>query len=462
MDNTHIKYFANTFSEICFLNHEVLSNYSHDETEDLAYLPEVVLKPFTVQQVSQILVYCNQHQIPVTPVGARTGLSGGALPVCGGVALSVEKMNKILNIDEKNLQATVEAGVINQVFQDEVKQKGLFYPPDPSSWGSSFLGGNASTNAGGPKAVKYGVTKDYILNLQVVLPTGEIIWTGANVLKNSTGYNLTQLFIGSEGTLGVITKLVVKLIPLPKLNKLMLVPFFDAQKACEAVSAVFRASITPSALEFMERDAITWTLKFIDEINFDIKDNINAHLLVEVDGNNEDVLLEECEKIMQVMEAHNCDEILFAETDAQKTSLWKLRRKVAEAVKSNSIYKEEDTVVPRYEMPKLLNGVKEIGKKYGFQSVCYGHVGDGNLHVNIIKGHLTDKVWKNDLPKAIREIFVLCKNLGGTISGEHGIGLVQKQYIDVVFGKVEIDLQKRIKQVFDPNNIMNPKKIWPD
>ena len=460
MTPEQISFLTTHFSEIIFLDKESIQKYSRDETEDLSFLPEIVLKPVSVEEVSQILAYCNQHKIPVTPSGARTGLSGGALPINGGVALSTEKLNRILEIDEKNLQATVEPGVINQVFQETVKEKGLFYPPDPSSWGSSFLGGNVATNAGGPKAVKYGVTKDYILNLQVVLPSGEVIWTGANVLKNSTGYNLTQLFVGSEGTLGVVTKIVVKLIPFPKLNKLMLVPFFDAQKACEAVSAVFREGITPSGLEFMERDAIDWTLRFVDDVNIHIKEEIEAHLLVEVDGNDEQVLFQDCEKIMEVMEAHHCDEILFAETEAQKESLWKLRRRVAEAVKSNSVYKEEDTVVPRYEMPKLLKGVKEIGTKYGFQSVCYGHVGDGNLHVNIIKGDLDDNTWNNILPKGIREIFQLCKSLGGTISGEHGIGLVQKDYLDIVFSETEYNLQKSIKAIFDPNGIMNPGKIW--
>lgn len=460
MTPEQLKFFIDHFKAIAFIDEEAKQKYGSDETEDLFFSPEIVLKPTNVGQVSQILAYCNQHKIAVTPSGARTGLSGGALPIYGGVALSTEKLNRIIDIDEKNLQATVEPGVINQVFQETVKQKGLFYPPDPSSWGSSFLGGNVATNAGGPKAVKYGVTKDYILNLEVVLPTGDVIWTGANVLKNSTGYNLTQLLVGSEGTLGIITKIVVKLIPFPKRNQLMLVPFFDAQRACEAVAEVFRAGITPSALEFMERDAIDWTLKYVPEINMEVKNEVQAHLLVEVDGNDEKILFEDCEKIMAVMEAHHCDEILFAETEAQKESLWKLRRRVAEAVKANSVYKEEDTVVPRYEMPKLLKGVKQIGNKYGFKSVCYGHVGDGNLHVNIIKGNLDDNTWNNILPVAIREIFMLCKTLGGTISGEHGIGWVQKDFLDIVFSETEIQIQKSIKAIFDPNNIMNPGKIW--
>ncbi|MAD50634.1 MAG: FAD-binding oxidoreductase, partial [Flavobacteriales bacterium] len=284
-----------------FLDDESIHDYAHDETEDLKYYPDIVLKPSSTDEVSKIMKYCNEQTIPVTPCGARTGLSGGSLPVCGGVAMSMERFNNIIEIDERNLQATVEPGVINQVFKDAVQEKGLFYPPDPASKGSSFLGGNLAENSGGPKALKYGVTKDYVLNLEVVLPSGDIIWTGANVLKNSTGYNLTQLMVGSEGTLGVITKIVFKLIPHPTHDLTLLVPFRSAEKACEAVSAVFRAGITPSALEFMERDAIDWTLKFT-EMNVPINEDIQAHLLVEVDGNDMDTLFKDCEKITEVME----------------------------------------------------------------------------------------------------------------------------------------------------------------
>ncbi|MDA9898159.1 FAD-binding protein [Flavobacteriales bacterium] len=442
-----------------FVSKEVLSNYAHDETEDLRYFPEIVLKPCNTNEVSQIMKYCNEHYIAVTPCGARTGLSGGSLPVCGGVALSMERFDNIIDIDERNLQATVEPGVINQVFKDAAQAKGLFYPPDPASKGSSFLGGNLAENSGGPKALKYGVTKDYVLNLEVVLPSGYIIWTGANVLKNSTGYNLTQLMVGSEGTLGVITKIVFKLIPHPTHDLTLLVPFRSAEKACEAVSAVFRAGITPSALEFLERDAIDWTLKF-NAINMSINDDIQAHLLVEVDGNDMDTLFKDCEKITEVMQQFDCDEILFADSSQQKDQLWKMRRAVGEAVKNNSIYKEEDTVVPRAELPQLLKGVKSIGEKHGFTSVCYGHAGDGNLHINIIKGDMSDEAWENDLTKGIREIFKLTVDLGGTISGEHGIGLVQKNYMDIAFSEENINIQKGIKSVFDPKGIMNPKKVF--
>lgn len=439
-----------------------LEKYGHDETEDLVFTPEVVIKPSNTKEVAQILAHCHQHKIPVTPQGARTGLSGGALPLFGGIALSMERFNRIIFIDEKNSQLTVEPGVITQVLQEEVAKVGLFYPPDPASKGSCFIGGNLAENSGGPKAVKYGVTNEYVLNLEVVLANGDIIWTGANVLKNATGYNLTQLIVGSEGTLGIITKAVLKLIPLPKWNKLMLIPFSSAEKACEAVAALFMEGITPSGLEFMERDALIWTAKFINDQSIIIEDNVQAHLLVEVDGNNEDILMNECEQIMTIVEKFGALEVLFAEDQAQKDKLWNLRRKVGEAVKSQSIYKEEDTVVPRYELPKLLKGVKEIGKKYGFHSVCYGHAGDGNLHVNIIKADLSDEDWNNQLPIAIREIFELTISLGGTISGEHGIGYVQKSYMDIPFSSIELQVMKGIKNLFDPQGILNPGKIHQD
>ncbi|HRZ31554.1 MAG TPA: FAD-linked oxidase C-terminal domain-containing protein [Flavobacterium sp.] len=444
-----------------FTDNETRNNYGHDETEDFVFPPNVVVKPSNTLEISEILKLANQFKIPVVPIGARTGLSGGALSVQGGIGLSMERFNKILHIDEQNLQVITEPGVITQVLREAVAEKGLFYPVDPSSMGSCFIGGNVAENSGGARAVKYGVTKDYVLNLEVVLPTGDIIWTGANTLKNSTGYNLTQLMVGSEGTLGIVTKIVLKLLPKNTHNVLMLVPFYKAHEACEAVSAIFRAGIIPSALEFMERDAIDWTLQFVDGLNVTVNEDIQAHLLIEVDGNNPEILMAEAEKIMMVVEQFQIDDILFADTEDEKNALWKMRRSVAEAVKANSIYKEEDTVVPRYELPKLLNGIKTIGKKYGFQSVCYGHAGDGNLHVNIIKGTMSDENWKTEVPKGIREIFELTVSLKGTLSGEHGIGYVQKDYMPIAFSKTHLELMERIKFVFDPNGILNPGKILP-
>jgi len=457
----HLGQFRNIVGEqYVFVDEEVLNNYASDETEDLHFLPDVVVKPGNATEISEIIKLCNQYKIPVTPRGAGTGLSGGALPHLGGVLLSIERLNKVINIDERNLQVVTEAGVITEVLQDAVKEKGLFYPPDPSSKGSCMIGGNIAENSGGPKAVKYGVVKDYVLNLEVVLPTGQIIWTGANVLKNATGYNLTQLMVGSEGTLGIVTKAVLKLLPLPKHDLLMLVPFGNAENACAAVSAIFMAGYTPSAMEFMERDALEWVMRFVDNNIIPFDNEVQAHLLIEVDGNDVDVLMKDMEGISEIVMGFDCGEILFAEDAQQKDQLWKLRRRVGEAVKSHSIYKEEDTVVPRAQLPILLKGVKDIGKKYGFHSVCYGHAGDGNLHVNIIKGELSDAQWSGSLKDGIREIFELVNSLGGTISGEHGVGLVQKEYLPIVFNTMQMHLMKEIKKVFDPNNILNAGKIF--
>ena len=266
--------------------------------------------------------------------------------------------------------------------------------------------------------------------------------------------------MGSEGTLGIVTKIVLKLIPHPTNDLLMLVPFYNAEKACEAVAAIFRQGITPSGLEFMERDALIWTQKFTNDQSIHVADNHAAHLLIEVDGFDSEVLMKECEQIINVLDDFETDEILFADSAAQKETLWSLRRKVGEAVKAQSTYKEEDTVVPRYALPLLLNKVKSVGESYGFKSVCYGHAGDGNLHVNIIKGDLTNHQWEHELPKAIREIFTEVVKLGGTISGEHGIGLVQKPYMDIAFPDITLDLMRSIKKVFDPKGILNPGKIF--
>jgi glycolate oxidase len=442
------------------MDEETRRHYGHDETEHLYYLPEIVLKPRTTEEVSAIMRICNQHCIPVTPRGAGTGLSGGALPQLGGVLISTERMSSILEIDQRNGQVTTEPGVITEVLQDAVKEKGLFYPPDPSSRGSCSIGGNIAENSGGPKAVKYGVVKDYVLNLQVVLPTGEIIWTGANVLKNSTGYNLTQLMVGSEGTLGIVTKIVLKLLPLPKYDLLMLVPFRSLEKAGEAVSAIFRAGFTPSALELVEIDALRITSRYVDSV-LPVTDDIEAHLIIEVDGNHPDTLQGEMEAIAGLLEEYGAGEdILFADDAVQKAALWKIRRRVAEAVKADGYTIEEDTVVPRAALPTLIRGVKELGRRYGFHAVCYGHAGDGNLHIRIKKEGSANSQDDPAMVESLRALFILVKELGGTISGEHGIGLVQKGYLDIVFGEVHLDLMRRIKQVFDPNNILNAGKIF--
>ena len=436
-----------------------LAAYAQDETEDLTYFPEVVVKPHTAEEISQVLKWCNQYNVPLTPRGAGTGLSGAALPIYGGLLLSMEQFNSILEIDEQNLQARVQSGVITEAFMNAVEEKGLYYPVDPSSKGSCFLGGNVAHGSGGPRVVKYGTIREYILNLKVVLPTGEIIWTGANTLKFASGYNLTQLFIGSEGTLGIVTEIVVKLIPKPAQNVLLLASFTSNEQACEAVSAIFRAGITPSAVEFMERKGVEWVMKN-DGVVFDLKDQVAALLLIELDGPSLDALYETGEQLNTVLEQYHCLEVLFADTTSQKEELWRMRRTMAVSVKANSVYKEEDTVVPRAALPQLIAGIKRIGFAYGFESICYGHAGDGNLHVNIIKGNMSDEDWQHKLKKGIAEIFELTVSLGGTLSGEHGIGLVQKEYMHLKFSEVHLNLMRHIKQVFDPQGILNPGKIF--
>jgi glycolate oxidase len=446
--------------ENVFIDDESLANYAHDETEDLKFFPEVVVKPKDTESVSALLKICNQYKVPVTPRGGGTGLSGAALPIFGGVLLSMERFKAIIDIDTENLQATVEPGVITEEFINAVAEKGLLYPVDPSSKGSCFIGGNVAHGSGGPRVVKYGTIREYILNLEVVLANGDVIWTGANTLKYASGYNLTQLMIGSEGTLAVVTKIVTKLIPAVSQNVLMLGSFATNEQACAAVSAIFRAGITPSALEFMERKGVEWVMQF-DDIKFDLKDEVNAFLMIEFDGDDLDTIFKDCEKVNMVLEEFGCTEVLFADTAQQKEDIWRMRRTMAESVKSNSVYKEEDTVVPRAALPQLINGIKEIGAKYGFESVCYGHAGDGNLHINIIKAGMSDEDWKHKLKDGIVEIFELTAALGGTISGEHGIGLVQKDYMPIKYSEIHLNLMRNIKAVFDPNGILNPGKITP-
>ena len=443
-----------------FTDEESFAKYGSDETEKLHYAPQVVVKPRSAEEISKLLILCNQHLIPVTPRGAGTGLTGGALPHLGGLVISMERFNTILNIDERNLQVTTEPGVITEVLQNTVKEKGLFYPPDPASKGSCFIGGNISENSGGPKAVKYGVVKDYVLNLEIVLPTGEIIWTGSNVLKNATGYNLTQLIVGSEGTLGIVTKIVLRLIPHPKFDLLMLAPFNSVEKASEAVSAIFRAGITPSAMELMEIESIKLASKLCESTAIPITEDLAAHLIIEVDGNDMEVLMKDMEAIAEVLANYEVGELYFADDTQQKNELWKIRRKANEASVAAGYTIEEDTVVPRAELPRLIKGVRALALDNGFKVVSYGHAGDGNLHIRINHPKYKKSYENEEIQGILIKVFELVKSLGGTISGEHGIGLIQKSFMPVMFDPISMELMKGIKKVFDPNNILNAGKIF--
>jgi len=431
-----------------------------DETEDLAFPPEVVVAPPSAESVSAVMRVASAHGIPVTPRGAGTGLSGGALAVCGGIVLSTKRLDRILEIDRKNLMAVVEPGVITQVLQEAVEEVGLFYPPDPASRGSCFIGGNLAECAGGPRAVKYGVTKDYVMGLEAVLPSGEVIRHGGKLLKNVTGYNVTQLLVGSEGTLAIITKIYLRLIPLPRHRTLMMAPFDDLAACARAVPAIMNAGLVPSVLEFLERDAIRIAESHVGSTV--PNDDAAAQLLIELDGNDEGVIAREAERVCEIVMAEGARDVVLADTGAKMAELWKVRRAMGEAVKKVSVYKEEDTVVPRGELVTLLIGVKEIARRYGIRTVCYGHAGDGNLHVNILKMDMSDEDWRDKLDPAIREIFALTVSLGGTISGEHGIGWVQRDYLPIAFSRTEIDLMRAVKKAFDPQGILNPAKILPD
>ncbi len=450
-----LKFFRKTIGEKNVLTSQI-ETYASDSTERLKFFPEVVLKPDSTEKVSKIVAHCYRELIPITPRGAGTGLTGGSLAIKGGVLISLEKLNKLIEIDKKNFQVKVEAGVINYKLQEALAEKNLFYPPDPSSWQSSFIGGNISTNAGGIKAVKYGVTSHYVLNLEVVLPNGEIIWTGANTLKNSTGLNLTQLFTGSEGTLGIITKAVLKVLPKHIQDVSLLVPFRNASEACEAVSAIFHAGIQPAAMEFMEKKAIDATVDFMGGSSIEIEEDTEAHLLISLDENIET----ELKTCVDTVSNFNIGEILFAENPIEKERIWQIRRKVSEVVKRNGYTIEEDTVVPRANLSKLVERMHELADKHRFKVVCYGHAGDGNLHVRI--NHPLHKNSYNvpEIQFILKELFEIVKDLDGTISGEHGIGLIQKPYLPVVFSQTNLELQKTIKKAIDPKNIMNPGKIF--
>jgi len=447
-------------AECVLLDSDTLEACASDETEDLVFPPEVVVTPRDVAGIVAVMKLATTHHVAVTPRGAGTGLSGGALAVHGGIVLSTRALNRILEIDRTNLMAVVEPGVITQVFQEAVEEVGLFYPPDPASRGSCFLGGNLAECSGGPRAVKYGVTKDFVTGVEAVLANGDVVRHGGKLLKNVTGYNLTQLFIGSEGTLGVITKIFFRLLPLPRHRMLLLIPYPALEACARTVPAIMHAGIVPSALEFMERDAIEIGERHLGR-SFP-NAGAAAQLLVEIDGNEEAAIERDAERITEIAMGEGATDVLVADTPARMSELWALRRSLGAAVKSESIYKEEDTVVPRANLVALLTGVKEIARKHRIRTVCYGHAGDGNLHVNILKMEMSDESWNRGLPDLIREIFELTVSLGGMISGEHGIGWVQKDYLPIALSPAELGAMRAIKHALDPQGILNPGKIFPD
>ncbi|MCC6476816.1 FAD-binding protein, partial [bacterium] len=434
-------------------------NYGRDETEDLYFAPDVVARPVSVEQVQAIVRVCSKLGVPIIPRGGGTGLSGGALPVRGGVVLSLDRMNRIMEIDCENFFVMTEPGVITQTLQAEVETLGLFYPVDPASRGSCTIGGNVAEGAGGPRALKYGTTKDYVYGLDVVLADGSLAKFGGKRLKDVAGFNMVQLFVGSEGTLGVVVGITLKLLPLPKYRRTLLAPFDVMDDAARAVPAILSRGVIPCALEFMERDCLkAIELKRGEAVPFSDK---AACLLIEVDGNDEATLDQEILEIGAALEDCGAGDVFVAEGHAQQEKIWAIRRAAGEAVKSISPYKEEDTVVPRAKLPELVRGVHEICARWGIRVICYGHAGDGNIHCNLLKADLPDAKWKDELPDAIREIFRLTVSLGGTITGEHGVGWVQKEYLPLALGEAEVEAMRAVKSAMDPTGIFNPDKIFP-
>jgi len=437
---------------------DILEKYSKDETPDLSFYPDVLIRVESANDVSQTLAVCNEYKIPVTPRGAGTGVTGGSVPVKAGIVLSLEKMNRILEIDRDNMVAIVEPGVITGDIQHAVRKYGLMYPPDPASLDSCSIGGNVAENAGGPQAVKYGTTKDYILGLEFVLPNGQKITAGGKTVKNATGYNLCGLLTGSEGTLAVITKIFLKLIPYPKIVNDLLIPYETMDEAADSVCSIFKNSIIPSTIEFMEEDAIKLVSGHLDK-NIPFPD-ARAHLLIQLHANSEESMHADLEAIMTCLHT-NPENIYIAKGSHQRERLWKARRSIREAIKIESpVFLSEDCVVPRAEIPSFLKLMKIYFSDRKLRSIMFGHAGDGNVHVNILKDRMSYELWKNIIPEIKREMYRQAINLGGTITGEHGIGYVRRRYINMALTHETIDVFKKIKKALDPNNILNPSKIF--
>jgi glycolate oxidase len=439
---------------------EAIEPYTHDEVVGLRADPEVVVRVRSAEQVAEILRLAQRERVPVTPRGAGYGLSGGAVATCGGIVLSVEKLDRILEIDKENLMVTVEPGVITGDIHRAVEAEGLFYPPDPASLDSCTIGGNVAEGAGGPRAVKYGVTKHYVCGLEAVLPSGEIITCGGKLVKDVTGYDLIQLLIGSEGTLAVVTKIVLRLMPLPKVQVDLLVPFDDFQAAADTVSDIIAHRILPTTIEFMERDSVL-AVERLSEKEMPYHEAA-AHLLIQLDGNSQEAVEADYEVVGDLCLEHGALDVLVAKDSRTRDRLWEARRLIIDALNHESPANHmEDVVVPRAEIPSLLKGIKEIGRRHDVRVVCFGHAGDGNVHVNVLKDDIPDERWETLMSVVSEEIYRLSLSLSGAITGEHGIGTTRRRYLPLALDETQIALMRGIKDVFDPNHILNPAKIFP-
>jgi glycolate oxidase/D-lactate dehydrogenase len=427
--------------------------YSYDATR-IKVLPEVVVIPENKEEVQKLVRICYEEGIPVTPRGAGSGYTGGSLPVKGGVVVSFEKMDKILEIDEDNAIAKVQPGVITYRLQQAVEKKGLFYPPDPASYKFCTLGGNVAENAGGPRCVKYGVTREYVMELETVIHTGEFIHTGRPTLKDVAGYDITKLLIGSEGTLGLFTEITLKLIPKPKAAKTVKAVFQDISAVGKTVKDIFKAGISPSALEFMDKLAINAVEDFG---HFGLPRDAEVLLLIEVDGHPV-ALEDEIKEVARICEKNGA-KVEVAQTTAEANKLWEARRALSPAVsKLGRVKINEDIVFPRSYLPEALPKLREIGRKYNLKMVNFGHIGDGNVHANFMISGLDEDELKR-VEKAVEEVFDLAISYGGSITGEHGVGITKAPFMKKQFRPQEMEIMRGIKKVFDPKNLINPGKM---
>ena len=440
-----------------YTDHDKVEPYTHDEVTGSEYkqYPEVVILPENTEQVAAIVKLANEKLIPIVPRGAGTGLACGAVPFYAGIVISMERFNKILEIDPVNMFMVTESGVTTEVVQKAAKEAGFLYAGDPCSGDSSFIGGNVATNAGGNKAVKYGTTRRQIYGLEIVTPEGEIVTVGGKCVKDSTGYSLVNLVIGSEGTLGVITKVYIKLVPLPQHTMDLLAIFPDMISAIQTVPKIMSAGVTPVCVEFMDNLAIQCCEEFLHEKLPHSKDGY--YIIVQIEGNNEELLEDQCVTIDELCTVNGAMSVLVADSNR----IWKARKCFAEADRARSlVYAAEDLVVPMAVIPEAVQKVKEIGKKYEVTIHCGGHAGDGNVHANILKDKIPDDEWHNVLLQIHQDIYEMVYSLGGKLSGEHGIGYKRKALMTQFTDPVELKMMRAIKQALDPHLIMNPGKIF--
>ena len=441
---------------------EKMETYSHDETtaEEWAHMPDVVVTPTDREQVAKVVKLANKERIPVTPRGAGSGLSGGAIPQLGGISLSVEKMNQILEIDYDNMCAVAEAGVVTNELQNAVAEKGLLFAGYPMSLQSCYLGGNIAENAGGGKAVKYGVTGRYILGLELVTPTGDVVELGGKLAKDVSGYDLKQLVIGSEGTLGIVTKAIVKLIGLPTAKGNLLCLFDSPASAINTVPILMGRGLVPTSIEFMDQLSVRTSCQYLNE-NLPYED-AGAMLLIEIDGSDPEKVADDLEATGDVLMENGAQEVYVADNSTTMERVWSVRRNIAEAFKVFSpVQSLEDIVVPYARIPEVIPEVERLAEKYDTQIPCYGHAGDGNLHATLVKNpdHSMEQ-WHEIEPQILKELYEVTKKLGGKISGEHGIGIKRKGFLKDVIDPIELALMQGIKKAWDPNYIMNPGKIF--